>query len=548
MCLFFKKTWVCGLLYLFFVYTPLIISGGFVVDDWGVAGHSLKYSGLLESLINWFPLWSNRPLAAVLLTFTGYLFGANSHLYMLANLTIWFLALYCFNYALKSLLSNTVRWIFAMIASAPIIATTPLFSPATQMTAIFSICLWSIALALDNLAFNKKARLYAILSHLCVFSAFLIYESILPLLLLSIGLRSFRAKKILSTDTKRLILIYTVIIFFIAVYQKFIISQFMPVYSRLSYTGIEDMLMAWFNWFLCIFVQAPMLIFGGIGYIYKLKLITIFELAALALFVFWIIFLHYKSDKNRPLNNQKIFLYLSISVFFCTSLLYVLSRSEATLIGYDNRGLFSTWFSLALTFSAAISIVRSRILLGMLGFFMLSICAIYILQRNERIEAVKLQNYIINDIKNLADQCFPLTNSEDILGLVPRYIPSNFNGQSVFTVPWDFGPMVYITSSKKFNSGAPVSSGMPPDELSIKDDSIFLYGGWWSHRCVDTWFYHYKPNGGSTLKKIVSTTEAASIVSLIRADNEFKTAIPVAQNYSPAASRTRIINWLMGRK
>ncbi|MCA9101085.1 MAG: hypothetical protein KDA63_08050, partial [Planctomycetales bacterium] len=74
-------------------YLPDVFSGCFVDDDWKVAYRPATAPGYWDTFRSWFPLFSNRPLAPVLLSLTANTFGGRAAGYIAVHLALWCAAL-----------------------------------------------------------------------------------------------------------------------------------------------------------------------------------------------------------------------------------------------------------------------------------------------------------------------------------------------------------------------------------------------------------------------------------------------------------------------
>ena len=117
------------LIYLSVVYLPLILKGGIIVDDWGNLGQNWYCTHFLNCYLDWFPLFSNRPLAPIPIVLSTMLFGMHVKGYLALNSLVYLGSLGLLAYLLKRVIGALPALGFFMLAAVPVIAMPIVSSP-----------------------------------------------------------------------------------------------------------------------------------------------------------------------------------------------------------------------------------------------------------------------------------------------------------------------------------------------------------------------------------------------------------------------------------
>lgn len=446
-------------IYLLVAYTPLLMQAGISVDDWGDIAHNLDCSTFWQCYGAWFPLFSNRPLAPLPITALTLLLGTWYSAYLLINCLIYLTAIGLCAKVIHTITGFKSAITFFVFAAIPIIAMPVITSPINQSTATVSFLLWSSSL-ISLLSFiQTKRAIYWVTTYGFLLLAFLTYEVILPLLVLTVLLPwIWDAKKFTLLSPQywiRFILPIVVVLVMVTLWQKGIAPQFMEVDSRLKF--IPAHAIAKLHTFFSVFYrQIPALFLKMPPYLQWGSLIAaFFGLLSLTICRF---------ITASPLTSsiakvQHRFLWAALLCFLSSSSIFILSDESAVSGGYQARGLSSTWFAFAI-FLAAIN-PASKILrtfwTWILSIFFVLCVLCFSVQREQTIAAWQMQLSIIADANQLIAQNV-ISPKASILGDIPHYLPNNYNDEIVFSQPWDFGSALAITNSNQILPGPVIDS------------------------------------------------------------------------------------------
>lgn len=489
-------SWGFILLFIFIVatYLPLIIKGGIIADDWGDIAQTYHCNGFINCYLSWFPLFSNRPLAPLAITSSTLLFGTNFSLYLIFNLALFFSAIYLTALTLSQAFNRLSGLIFAACALIPFIAMPVVVSPINQTTATVAFLFWAISLNRIH-AFCKvnPSFLNYLMGYLLLLCSFLTYEIMFPLLVLSAFLpflvEDGAHKKTIYEYFLKFVLPIIVILSLILLWQKIIAPRiFGVVYSRIDFD--PNNIWLFFKSWLSVFTeQIPNLIA-------KAKKFTSPAINFSAFLIFLALWLLSFIESSRTiLKKQKWgFLLCSLSCLVASSLIFIISNSNAEISGYNARGLTSTWLAVALVAASLSVFIKSRksIILYALMVFIGGSSILFNIQRNNYIESWKLQKLILNDVLYL----FKLTDtpaSATIVGNIPRLLDKNFNDEIVFSEPWDFGAALFILTNKYISGGAVIDTRHSDfKDVNIINGELSI-NGWWKSPTKNLWFYDFDP-------------------------------------------------------
>ena len=476
-------------------YLPLIINGGIIADDWGDIAQTYHCNGFIDCYLSWFPLFANRPLAPLAITSSTLLFGTNFSLYLIFNLALFLSAIYITALTLFRAFSRFSGFIFAACASIPFIAMPVVVSPINQTTATVAFLFWAISLN-RIYAFCKinPSLLNYFMSYLLLLCSFFTYEIMLPLLVLSAFLpllvEGGSNKKTIYDYFVKFLLPIIVILSLIILWQKIIATRvFDIVYSRIAFDPNNIFIFSQ-SWLSIFTEQIPNLIAKA----REFTSLSIIFLAFVICLALWL--LSFIESSFVLIKKQKWgFLLCSITCLIASSLIFIISNSNADISGYNARGLTSTWIAIALVASSISVFVKSRksIILYALIVFIGGSSILFNIQRNNYIESWKLQTLILNNVLYLFKHSNPPANAV-IVGNIPRLLDKNFNDEIVFSEPWDFGTALFIMTNKYISGGAVIDTRHSDfRNVNIINGELSI-NSWWKSLPNNLWFYDFDPS------------------------------------------------------
>lgn len=483
-----RLLWTCLGIFILASYLPLIIQAGISVDDWGDIAHNLECTTFWHCYGTWFPLFSNRPLAPLPITVMSFALGSWYSGYLLINSLLYLVAIGICAKVLRGVISLPSAIIFSLFSAIPLIAMPVITSPINQSTATVSFLLWSLSLwSLWRFlqSGNWKSWLW---TYLLLLLAFLTYEVILPLLVLTAFLPwIYDSKKFHVLHIRywaQFVVPILVVLAIVTLWQKGIAPQYMAVDSRLRF--IPSQALAKLHTFFHVFYkQIPALFTKMPDYVQWSGIFT----AAIGICALIISQIRCKVDGHQTqsmtmsintIDTLKSwrFGFIASLCFLASSFIFILSNESAVSGGYEARGLSSTWFAFAI-FLAAISswsFLSSRfwhsLSIGVLAIF-LGLCTLsFSVQRDQIITAWKMQLTILNDVNQLIASEKPQDGSV-ILGDVPHYLPNNYNNEIVFSQPWDFGSAIALSNNNRYIAGPVIDSSYGRwNQLHLKDGAV----------------------------------------------------------------------------
>ena len=481
------------------LYIPLLLNGGIITDDWGDIFESINCNTFWQCYADWFPLFSNRPLAPLPITLTTRLFGTYYSLYLLTNSFIYFSALLITAKAFTPFISPFSRLVFILLATVPCIAMPVIVSPINQLTATVAFLYWAVSLYLLVKHCQFGNRYGYSLAYLFLLCGFLTYEIILPLLFFTAFLPAILITprglsgwlKYFSKYIGPILGILILVIF----WQKALAPYFMEVYSRLNFNPAHITLNL-FTWIHLFIAQLPDLFIKAIPYI-SYEALAIFSLLAS---LFWILRKNIAQNLNQQAKALSLFfLIISTGSLLSSSLIFILTDESAVSWGYQARGLSSTWLVLAIwvasivNFSQALPKILQVIgLLITLAFICLSTLS-FSIQRDKYIESWQLQIHILKDVDHLI-QVNNIGKTASIIFDVPQYAPNNYNRELVFSQSWDLPVALTIATGHRIQSGVVIDSRTKNLQgLRIHNDKAFVNDGG-KVDLKNLWLYDFDPS------------------------------------------------------
>jgi len=487
--------WALTFLVTTIVYLPLLLNGGIITDDWGDIRQTWDCVGFFQCYQEWFPLFSNRPLAPLPITLSTKLYSTHYSYYLYTNTVIYLAALGICTLAFKGFLRPSAQALFFLLAAVPCIAMPLIVSPINQLTATVAFLYWAISLNLLLIFDRKNQWLSYGFAYFFLLCGFLTYEIILPLLFFTAFLPALlNPKKLIHTWLSyflKYILPIIAVLILVLVWQKAIAPQFFEDVSRLRFNPAH-IIRNLYTWVSVFVLQLPNLF---------LKSVTYFSWTAAWLFaliatVFW-----WGSIRNKPLNEQqpqRWFLVLSVTSWLSSSLIFVLSDESAVSWGYQARGLSSTWFCFAIVIAAlaqrAAALTRGWRILCLLSIYLLTCFSAlsFCIQRDKYIESWNLQLHILQDALSLIQKQVIGPNAS-ILANVPRYTPNQYNRELVFSQSWDFPAALVLYAQEQVRGGIVVDSrGKDLQNLRIEGE-IATVNDQGKVDFTNLWLYDYEP-------------------------------------------------------
>jgi hypothetical protein len=336
---------------------------------------------------------------------------------------------------------------------------------------------------------------YWFLTYVSLLLAFLTYEVILPLLVLTAFLpwihdpKKYHALR-LQYWFQFLVPIIAVLVI-VTLWQKGIAPQFMSVDSRLKFEP-SNALAKLHTFFHVFYKQIPTLFMKMPGYIQWGGILT----TVLGIATFFIAQKSLFSNPINPSKNGRFFIIATLCLL-ASSFIFILSNESAVSGGYEARGLSSTWFAFAL-FLAAINsqnIFLHKFVRILLGAFLALCILCFSAQRSQTIAAWKMQMDIIQDANRQISALNP-PNGTVILGDVPYYLPNNYNNEIVFSQPWDFGSAIALTNQNRFVAGPVIDSSRGRwNQLHINNGIVHAQN-FSGVPLENLWVYRYDPIQG----------------------------------------------------
>jgi len=496
------------------------------VDDWGVTGAARSISSFWDIGKIYSPLNIYRPLAQPILTFASAAFKTYAPAYIIFHLSFFISAILLSSAVFRKVFGFRFALIFALFAAMPIISSSFIFSPAMQLIAGVSIFGWALSFWLLHNYLERGDKKYLYWSYLVLFLFLLVYEIILPLIVATLFLPIIVYRKRIGIPDKSAWISFWKHVFWLScilitifVYQKMIAPHFFGVsYSRfgasLSFGSLLRGAASIQSWLIAMFGDLPRLLYRGIAH-FGYPLLARMDwwiLLFLIISIFWLIS---KLPKISDTSIRYVFLFAG-AVFLAGASLYFLSGATASLSGYENRGLSSSWFGIALLFAAIGEKLARTKFFVVIPIVLILVVTVFLAQRDAYINSNTLQKEILKDVvEKISRQ--DGRNNLIVLGNVPWYMKNNFNNEAVFIVSWDFGAAVDMVSGGKIANGnelqiQKIHGGL----VKLMDDKIVLDDGWeiGSDKLDKLYYYEFNiQNGESSLIKVDSFKNFQNIVT-----------------------------------
>jgi hypothetical protein len=406
---------VNSFLFLVFLSLPLtyiLITGGFLVDDWGQLANDRSLGAQISS---WQYLWSYRPVSWILIPTVVHLLQDNFILISLLHISAYVFFVYQLLNWEKIEFNQVQKKIAAVLILSPVFASTFLLSPVNQLSASLSLFFFSLGLYLEK-KLPDKSYTRALVFMIFLISAFA-YEMSLPFILMHF-LFSLRA------DRKSFLKYFSLplLLSLLVIWQKIIAtSVFGSDYSRLgSFT-----LIPLFSFALNYILSIPYLLL-------KCIVDNPASVLVLAIFMNFLLFMKpiYVLEKSRlSLANTVIFL-----GFISNGALFLFSGRYAKVDGYANRGMTASWILFSLLLVAFLSGQNKwfRYLL------IIIVAANSFLFFEKLSDSAKASGYRSSILSSIVDSKLMTKDSPSILILnVPCFLPDSSFQIEMFCTSWD---------------------------------------------------------------------------------------------------------------
>lgn len=500
------------------LYGPYVLQGGFVCDDWAVWSRAYEYPGFWATYRSWFPLFSNRPLAPMLLAATGNLFGDWVTGYLLASLTFYGMAIGLTATVLRHRAGESAALVFVLLALCPSISSTLVFSPGMQILGTSTLFLWALSLfLLDRYMAGRNGWGTLLASHGAILVALLIYEVFLPLLLLHLAypllFRPAESRRTAIDDLIRHLGPLVMILFLIVVLQKLVMPALMPVHSRLSNTALVPAIRSLAYWAFALVAQAPVLLADGLR---RMDLPTA-AVVAIALGTLGFGLRQETNTTGHRADDDQLrrLILVAVASLGATAILYVLSGSDAAVYGYDNRVLASAWWALALLAGLLTRLLHPRLgfRLVLAALIALNTCS-FVLQRNNYLASQWLQQQIVETLVRLTERR-AVPPDATVLAHVPAVLPHNYNDECVFARPWDLVNAIRYYRPDQVRDVAPVSPTLVRKGRVVVDAEGVAVNGLWRGELARLWFFTFDEGGSSTLTPVRDADHLRYLLSAV---------------------------------
>lgn len=505
------------------VFAPHILFSGFIVDDWSVVRSGLTRANFWDNYASWFPLFSNRPAAPLILSAVSLLAGSDPQGYIVANLTIWLASLILIAKVFARSFSNRFLAVFLSLATFPSIASTVIFSIGMQSVGVASILLWSISLFLLDRHIQRRGWLCLAVSHLAVLASLLVYEITLPLLVINLVYPAL----FVHGWVKRAFLHYTFtyllpifgLLTGILLLQKVVMPSFMPVYSRLTPGTFSGSLGSFLSWCWALLVDFPVLIIDSMQWIvmtnpYGVDLKPVAAVVA-AIFAFLLFATRVRfSLSTQPIisgdsRRKLLLLSMVLLALVSASLLFVLSGSPAQIGGYGNRGMTSSWILLAMFLAMAADLFRRRGWELLVLVLMVLNAWSFMLQRENYARSWILQNEIAQEVARKIKEINAPVETVSLLGHVPWLVPYSYNDEEVFQNSWDFGGAIWYADHTLNLNAMPLN---PINSKKLKIGAANLELTYWKADYSNLWFFEFNERRGET--RLLRVTDAQTMKAI----------------------------------
>jgi hypothetical protein len=320
-------------------YIFLLSKGSFLVDDWGQLANGRSY---IMHFKEWEALWAYRPVSWILIPAILQLFQDSYFFVAFFHFSLVFFSIQQIVTWRRLELSTPQRKLSVILLAAPVFSSTFLLSPVNQLSASLSLSFFALGLFIERRGLLKQRSAFFV--YLCFFSSTLCYEISIPLILIHY---LFSIKE--SPRNVYRVAALPILLSLIIVWQKIIAVQiFDSDFSRLDSLDPLTLL----SFFVSLVFSAPYYL--SVGFIENF--VAIILVSTIIYYVLrpasWVF------EKVKRDRSTLIILLIGLG---SNGGLFLLSGRYASVDGYQNRGLTSTWIIFALILSSLLVKWRSWI-------------------------------------------------------------------------------------------------------------------------------------------------------------------------------------------
>ena len=429
---------------IFFSYIRFIIYGGFGSgDDLVFVKRSLNnpdFTDWLNEML--FSDAAARPLSSFFLILAHYLFKDNSSLYIFSGIFTWLLSVLTMSIILKNYFNCSSVYIFFLLASFPVFATSIFSNPYLFTQYIIPILFWSLSLLCLLNHKNGKNLIYYFSGWFFLILSLLSLSYILPLLLITSflpviqknnqnGLYHNESFLFLIFKYTFPVLIISLLFFFFKVYfVKFFVSDY-NIYG-LAPINIKSLLQSLY-FFLTILIEVPIMLIQVIPHMMKWNVFF-----ASFFVIILLIVLNTRSLSKPKINyNCKHLIGLVVISLLSSSSIFFISQYPSSTFGFYNRMMLPAFimYTVLISFSFG-KLIHTRWFLVPTAITILWVSSI-IVQLDNSIKSWKIREYIMNDI-SVSLNSENLQEDPILIANMPYFLKSNYNNEEVTFCTWSF--------------------------------------------------------------------------------------------------------------
>ncbi|MEO6054903.1 MAG: hypothetical protein ABIP97_12915 [Chthoniobacterales bacterium] len=523
------------------LYGIYAINANPIQDDWWIIDSANQYDSLHKILQYWLATVTHRPVYAVLLTVSGFVFGVNVWAYVVLTTIAWCTAVIIAAQGLRHLLSSREQWIFIFLGSVPLLSSSTIFASVQMIAGTFSMLFWAISFRYQIRAITNPALWRTMLSFIFCTLSLLTYEATLPLICFSACI------VLISIQWNRHNILLCCFEGFKKTWAQWGALFFILLFKNLMHRIYPEFLLkmtdrSWFerflsigDWLIATFINFPILLLSTLS-----KHLTITALLSpgmlSCILLFSIVPFVLYSKNYTPPRTAHIRKWLIAALILCilsSSSIFFLSGYGARIESLGSRLWSGTW----ILFSILLAIFFGRIMYFRYGKYIISglfalIMLSYCVQMEAYIQSGELSVKIVDTLFKLLPKT-DYSEGDVIIGNVPRYIPDSLNNEPVMEDVY----LTYALSAKypahKWNAIAicpPIiivnektlipTGYLDSSYINSNDKEINIYrpeNRIWKHSASGSiWLYNFDyVKNTATLEKITSPEMLITHLNLI---------------------------------